>query len=511
MRNILTALRVSSSLRCPCLFLLLFFLTIVARAEGELTLKFKRTGTTASTVSVSVVDGEDHPIAGATASMTASHEMKATQNAVTDAILCPNVNGNTSPTIVLTFNINGLPEDFRFNAVGLDIHALNAGANYQSNADQKARQFNVAVSQGADADHLQPFASLANIDIAAGVGTDGAVHKVWQAVAATETEAGTSLTVRLTITKGAENLGCFFGLSSLTLSTYEAPQEEPYAPIFQVYKMPCGTRSDHFITQVGISGDGTLKPLDYPLPTLTDGTLTPGTAPTPASWYELFTKDCAVVTRGEDFQLRVQLNAAPEPSIETLHAWFDWNCDGAFDAVEELSMARDMSVTVSVPDSACEGLSRLRLRLNLNGLSGSNSDVYGQILDLQLQVVDAPAAGQLGEIRVRPNDPSRGDVSVAPSGDEEVVLTATPRGNATFVGWKEGHKWCAAASTWTIPRGRGSREFVAVFTVNTQVDTGLSLPTGVTNDDDYYYDMSGRRVLRPSRGVYIHSGRKILR
>ena len=92
-----------------------------------------------------------------------------------------------------------------------------------------------------------------------------------------------------------------------------------------------------------------------------------------------------------------------------------------------------------------------------------------------------------------------------------MVLTATPRGNATFVGWKEGHKWCAATSTWTIPRGRGSREFVAVFTVNTQVDTGLSLPTGVTNDDDYYYDMSGRRVLRPSRGVYIHSGRKILR
>lgn len=491
---------------------LLFLQTVTAWAEDDITLKFHRTGTTASSVSVSVVDAADNPISGVSASMTASHEMKATQNAITSAILCPNVNGSTSPTIVLTFQITGLPEGFTFNAAGLDIHALNAGANYQSNADNKARQFNVAVSQGTDPDHLQPFAALANIDIAAGVGTDGAVHKVWQAVAAAEAEAGTSLTVRLTITKGAENLGCFFGLSSLTLGTYEAPQEEPYAPIFQVYKMPCGTRSDHFITQASISGGGTLKELDYPLPTLTGGVLTPGVAQTPSSWYELYTKDCAVVARGEDFQLDVQLNVSPESSVETLHAWLDWNCDGAFDAVEELPIARDMSATISVPDSARTGLSRLRLRLNLNGLSGSNSDVYGQVLDLQLQVVDAPDAGQTGAIRVRPNDPTRGDATAVPSGDGELTLAATPRGNATFTGWMEGRKWLSAAPTWTLAPGPRTREIVAVFTVNTQIDTGLPTPAvTVKGADNRYYDTGGRRIARPRRGVYIHSGKKILR
>ena len=100
-----------------------------AFATQSIGLRFNRTGTTASSVSVSVVDANGTAISGASATMTSSHEFKGTGNAVTSSIICPNVNGNTSPTITLSFTISGVPAGFTFNKMELDIHALNGGNN----------------------------------------------------------------------------------------------------------------------------------------------------------------------------------------------------------------------------------------------------------------------------------------------------------------------------------------------------------------------------------------------
>ncbi len=81
--------------------------------------------------------------------LTTSHAFKGTGSNVTESILCPNVNGSSSPTIVLTFNVSGLPESMSYNNVGLDIHALNGSGSYQQNGDNKKRFFNMAISQGA--------------------------------------------------------------------------------------------------------------------------------------------------------------------------------------------------------------------------------------------------------------------------------------------------------------------------------------------------------------------------
>lgn len=193
-----------------------------AMAVSGIGLKFNRTGTDASSVSITVIDENGTAIDGATATVATSHAFKATNNAVTAAILCPNVNGNTGPTIELTFTINGIPSSFTFNKVGLDIHALNGANSYQDPADGKQRKWNVATTvNNAD------FGSLSDIDIAASVGTAGNVHKVWDITGATVNTDGT-MTVKLTITKGTENSGCFFGLSEVQLSTDgEEPTPEP--------------------------------------------------------------------------------------------------------------------------------------------------------------------------------------------------------------------------------------------------------------------------------------------
>ncbi len=164
--------------------------------------------------------------------MTTSHDFKSTGSNVTDGVLCPNVNGNSSPTITLTFSVSGLPESMSYNNVGLDIHAFNSGGAYQQNADNKSRQFNVAISQGRSTDALSSFVTLSDIDIAAGVGTSGNVHKVWNATSTETANTQDAFTLSLTITKGTNNSGCFFGLSEITLSTGEAPEipETPTTP-----------------------------------------------------------------------------------------------------------------------------------------------------------------------------------------------------------------------------------------------------------------------------------------
>ena len=195
---------------------------VQAFATQSIGLRFNRTGTTASTVSVSVVDANGTAISGASATMTSSHEFKGTGNAVTSSIICPNVNGNTSPTITLSFTISGVPAGFAFDKVGLDIHALNGGSNYQEPDDNVIRQWNVDTKVNNIA-----FGALNDIDIAAGVDSSGNVHKVWDITGATVNADGT-VTVTLTITKGSTNMGCFFGLSEVKLSTDgEEPTPEP--------------------------------------------------------------------------------------------------------------------------------------------------------------------------------------------------------------------------------------------------------------------------------------------
>lgn len=201
---------------------LLLLVSQQALAAQSVSLRFNRTGTDASSVTISVVDENGAAISGASATMTSSHEFKGTVNAVTNSIICPNVNANTSPTITLSFTISGVPTGFSFNKVGLYVHALNGGSNYQEPNDNVVRHWNVDTKVN-DA----TFGALRDIDIAAGVGSSGAVHKMWEIAGSTVNADGT-LTVALTITKGSTNAGCFFGLSEVKLcGDGETPTPEP--------------------------------------------------------------------------------------------------------------------------------------------------------------------------------------------------------------------------------------------------------------------------------------------
>ena len=236
-------------MKIKCLFagLLMSFWFIGVRAANDVVcLHFNRTGTNAQSVTVDVTDGEGNVIDGVTASLTSSHNLKPTSNAVTASIVCPNVNGNTSPTIELALVLKGLPVDYTFDKIGLDIHALNGGSNYQERADGVVRQWNVvAATNGID------FGELNDIDIAAGVNTGGKTHKVWEMISRNAVVVDGTLTLKLTITKGTTNMGCFFGLSEVVLFTANEvlPEPEPDDEDAKVYYIQWKNTGTNHITE----------------------------------------------------------------------------------------------------------------------------------------------------------------------------------------------------------------------------------------------------------------------
>lgn len=227
----------------------------VATAQSSIGLSFTRTGTDAQSVTINVIDNEGNVIEGAKAAITSSHNFKGTANAITEGIICPDVNANTSPQIELAVSVNGLPSEFSFNTLGLDIHALNGGSSYQSNGDNKLRQWNVTTAVNEN-----EFGRLDDIDIAAGIGQEGSVHKVWEIAGEAVTAEGGALTIKLTITKGTTNEGCFFGLSAIQLSTASTdptpdpdpepdPEPEPDTTGAKIYTIQWKNTGTNYITE----------------------------------------------------------------------------------------------------------------------------------------------------------------------------------------------------------------------------------------------------------------------
>lgn len=203
--------------------------SMAMQAYDKIGLSFSRTGTDAGSVAVKIVDQNGKAIEGATATVTSSHNFKASAEAVNESILCFDVNGNTSPTINFSVAISGLRESITYSLVGIDVHGLNGQSKYQQNNDNVNRFWNVALKQNGN-----DFASLEDIDIAAGIGeSQTSVHQFWALEAESEAVATGTLTLDFTITAGSSNLGCFFGLSYITIGGEEEIEEsaEPVDPI----------------------------------------------------------------------------------------------------------------------------------------------------------------------------------------------------------------------------------------------------------------------------------------
>lgn len=133
-------------------------------------------------------------------------------------ILCPNVNGNReiAPEIEFLITYTGLTKDCMYSNMALDLHALNSGGKYQSPTDGKSRQWNVTVlGKNETDDEFSEVGKLVDIDIAKNI--TGA-HKVWNIPIEAKSDQDGCLTLKIQVTRGTANAGCYFGLSGVAIS-----------------------------------------------------------------------------------------------------------------------------------------------------------------------------------------------------------------------------------------------------------------------------------------------------
>ena len=155
------------------------------------------------------------------------------------------------------------------------------------------------------------------------------------------------------------------------------------------------------------------------------------------------------------------------------------------------------------------GDTRMRIRLNSNGLDRADDDVEGFVYDFPFAVVGAER-----KVLVDVNGADRGTATLSASAATYVVgtqltATATPKGNATFDSWREGGVVVSRETEYTFAVANRNMTLKAYFTPNTEVtDIAPSILNSQLSTE--VYDLMGRRVKKATKGVYIVGGKKVV-
>ncbi len=121
-----------------------------------------------------------------------------------------------------------------------------------------------------------------------------------------------------------------------------------------------------------------------------------------ATGYDDFTSVSGSVNTGASHNLNVTIIGYDGGSTDEIYAWFDWNIDGDFtDAGESYALTKtsnlEGNVSVSVPQSATNGATRMRILVSYYDVennpcdTGTNDVRYGEYEDYTINVNNASA------------------------------------------------------------------------------------------------------------------------
>jgi hypothetical protein len=232
----------------------------------------------------------------------------------------------------------------------------------------------------------------------------------------------------------------------------------------------------------------------------------------PGSFHVPFSKDHGAVIRGSQFNLSITLNSTDDADLKA-NAYFDWDADGLFETVQAIALEGTAgAAAVTVPEDAVSGDTRMRIRLNSNGLDNADDDVEGFVYDFNFSVVDATTQRK---VTVDVNGDNNGTATLSAAEGlhavgTQLTATATPKGNAEFHSWREGGVVVSRDATYTFNVENRNMSLKAYFTPNTE-------PTQIENsklkieNSEFIYDLMGRRVDNPTKGLYIVDGKKVIK
>lgn len=297
---------------------------------------------------------------------------------------------------------------------------------------------------------------------------------------------------------GTSRVGSYWKIVETT-EEYQRPEPPVHtdaAKDLVLYFNPCGMAGNNWLTAATING---IDPIAY---SATDK---------PGSYHVPYSKDHGAVWRGSEVELSITLSAAADTDLKA-NAYFDWNADGEFEATLPITLGGTAgTATVTVPEDAISGDTRMRIRINSNGLDYAEDDVEGFVYDFHLAVVDQSTQHK---VTVAVNGANRGtatlsSTAVAYAVGTQLTATAAPKGNAEFHSWREGGVVVSREAAYTFTVENRNMDLKAYFTENTSgEDAGIAeLPT---QEADVIYDLMGRRVKRTDKGIYVVNGKKVV-
>ena len=188
----------------------------------------------------------------------------------------------------------------------------------------------------------------------------------------------------------------------------------------------------------------------------------------------MYALDKGEVVKGNSFDIDVTLAENVTNGLTAI-AHFDWNSDGIFETAEQLTLnGTTGNAEITVPEWATATQTRMRIRINSNGLDLAEDDVYGFIYDFHIKVVEAK---ENRTVSVSVNADDRGNVTlsdVAENYQYGATLTAkaTPNGYAQFVCWREEGVVVSTDPEYTFTVDHNVK-LVAYFTPNAQGTTDV--------------------------------------
>lgn len=173
---------------------------------------------------------------------------------------------------------------------------------------------------------------------------------------------------------------------------YEAPappapiERSEYSKRLGIYILPCGDTGAAYLKSLSITGENgnVTNALNYTA------------SAQPSNYYNMVRTDSAEVIKGKTFNLKYEAEGMT-PDY-TVTAYFDWDKDGVFESKHEFLNNKSGSAEITVPAEAAEGKSRMRIRVNDNGLDDADDDVNGATYDFQIFVTNAPTVTKVNDI-----------------------------------------------------------------------------------------------------------------
>ena len=295
---------------------------------------------------------------------------------------------------------------------------------------------------------------------------------------------------------GTSRTGSYWKIVETT-EQYQQPEPPVHgnnSKALTVYFRPCGMVGGTYLTAANVGG---VDPIVY------TATAKPG------SFHVPFSKDHGAVVRGGTCDVNITLNSDSDADLKA-NAYFDWDADGLFEAVQAIALDGTAgTATIAVPENAVSGDTRMRIRLNSNGLDNADDDVEGFVYDFNFSVVDATTQRK---VTVDVNGVNDGTATLSAAEGlhavgTQLTATATPKGNAEFHSWREGGVVVSRDAAYTFTVGNRNMSLKAYFTPNTEPTDGLGIAEAPASQG-VVYDLMGRRVDNPTKGLYIVDGRK---